>query len=93
MTVSEFDPDRTDRPTDGPTGPPHADEVVDELLGDTMNWQRLVRTYPASALVLAAGGGLWLGLRHGPAVIAAVTGFLAREATRRVNDFLGEQAL
>jgi hypothetical protein len=90
MAISDIDTRRTDRTFDLPHD---AEEVVDELLGDAMDWQRLVRTYPTSALLLAAGGGLWLGLRHGPAVITAVTGFLASEATRRVNEFLGEQAL
>lgn len=96
MTAPEPDPrsddssrrhDGADRPSTG------AEQVVDELLGDTMDWQHLVRTYPVPALLLAAGGGFWLGLRHGPAVVTAVSGFLAREAARRVNDFLGEQTL
>ena len=96
MTASEPDT-RFDDTSGGHAGdaPPldNAEQVVDELLGDAMDWQRLVRTYPVPALLLAAGGGLWLGLRHGPAVVTAITGFLAREAARRVNEFLGEDAL
>lgn len=67
-----------------------ADEVVDELLGEEMDWQRLVRTYPTASLLVAFGGGCWLGLRHGPAVFSAVTGYMASEATRRVQELLGD---
>lgn len=73
--------------------PRNADDVMDELLGDDLDWERLVRTYPTPAVVLAVTGGAWLGYRHGRAIFAAVTGYLASEAARRVNEFLGEDAL
>jgi|GEM_PF-833082 len=67
-----------------------ADEVVAELLGDDVDWQHLVRTYPTASLLVAFGGGCWLGLRHGRAVFTAVTGYLTHEATRRVQELLGD---
>lgn len=70
--------------------PDGADEVVNELLGEDMDWQRLVRTYPTASLLVAFGGGCWLGLRHGSAVFTAVTGYLTHEATRRVQELLGD---
>lgn len=72
--------------------PEGADSVVDELLGDDVDWQHLVRTYPAASLLVAFAGGCWLGLRHGPAVFSAVTGYLTSEATRRVQELLGDTA-
>lgn len=76
-----------------PKIPRDADAVVDELVGDDLDWQRLVRTYPTSAFAVAVAGGCWLGYRHGRAILAAVTGYMASEAARRVNEFLGEEAL
>lgn len=70
-----------------------ADALVDEILADDVDWQRLVRTYPASAVLVAFGGGLWLGYRHGSALLAAATGLAARELTRRVNELLGDEVL
>jgi len=64
-----------------------ADQVIDELLPET-DWQRLVRTYPATALVVAFAGGAWLGYRRGAALVTAVAALAAREVTRRVDDFL-----
>lgn len=97
-------PANTDSTDSGPTTPggPHrepspyadrgfdgADAVVDELLGEDLDWQRLVRTYPAASLLVAFAGGCWLGLRHGSAVFSAVTGYMTNEATRRVQELLG----
>lgn len=93
MTVTDFRDRATAEDPNRPGLPNSADEVVDELLGEDMDWQHLVRTYPAPAVAVAVAGGAWLGYRHGRAILAAVTGFLASEAARRVNDFLGEQAL
>lgn len=70
-----------------------ADAVVDELLPEEMDWERLVRTYPLPALLLAAAGGFWLGWRRGPDLLTAVAGFAATEVVRRVNDFLGDEVL
>lgn len=85
--------DAHDRPQKEETMPRSADEVVDELLGDDLDWERLVRTYPTPAVAVALAGGVWLGYRHGQAIFAAVTGYLASEAARRVNEFLGEDAI
>lgn len=69
-----------------------AETVVDELLPD-MDWERLVRTYPTSALLVAFAGGLYLGYRRGPALLTAVAAFTAREMTRRVAEYLGDETL
>lgn len=76
-----------------PDGLPHPDELVDELLPEEVEWERLVRTYPTPALAIAAAAGLWLGLRKGPSLLSALTGFAAAEMTRHVNRFLGDDVL
>lgn len=63
--------------------------IIDELLPEELEWERLVRTYPVPALALAAVGGFFIGLRHGPEILTAVSGFLAAEVSRNVSDLIG----
>lgn len=67
--------------------------VVDELLPDELEWERLVRTYPVPALLLAAAGGFVLGRHHGRAILAALGAFAAGEAVEEVHRVLGEDVL
>ena len=71
-------------------GLPRPDELVDELIPEEVEWERLVRSYPTPALVIAAAAGFWIGLRKGSAVLAALTGYATSEMTRQVNRFLGD---
>ena len=64
--------------------------ILDELLPEELEWERLVRNYPVPALALAAVGGFFLGLRHGPEILSAVSGFMAAEVSRNVGDLLGQ---
>ena len=61
------------------------EELIDELVPEGLDWERLVVTYPIPALLLAAAGGFLLGRRHGPEIIAAVSGFAAAEVSRNVE--------
>lgn len=74
-------------------GLPEADEIIDELLPEQVDWERLVRSYPLPALALAAAAGFYLAVSRGPVVVSAVTGWAAGEMTRRVNDLVGEDLL
>lgn len=60
------------------------EEILDEILPEDLEWERLVRTYPVPALAVAAAGGFYLGLRHGPVIVAALSSFLAAEVSRHV---------
>jgi hypothetical protein len=64
------------------------DELIDELVPEGLDWERLVVTYPIPALLLAALGGFLLGRRHGPEILAAVSGFAAAEVSRNVERLL-----
>ena len=69
--------------------PSTIDDLLDEVLPEELEWERLVRSYPLSALGVAALGGLLLGLSHGPAIFSAVTGYLSAQVSRNVSQVLG----
>ena len=66
------------------------EEILDEILPESLEWERLVRTYPVPALAVAAAGGFYLGLRHGTVILAAVSSYLAAEVSRNVGELLGQ---
>jgi hypothetical protein len=67
------------------------DELIDEIVPEGLDWERLVVNYPIPALLLAALGGFLLGRRHGPQILAAVSGFAAAEVSRNVEQLLGRE--
>lgn len=67
------------------------DDLVGELLPEGLDWERLVRTYPLPALALAALGGFFLGFRHGPEILSALSGYAASELSRNVSEIIGQE--
>lgn len=67
-----------------------AERLIDEVMPEDVEWERLVRTYPLPSLLLAAAAGCWLGLRHGSALVAAGSAYASRQAARGVREALGE---
>lgn len=67
------------------------EEILDEILPESLEWERLVRSYPVPAIALAAAGGFYLGLRHGTAILAAVSSYMAAEVSRNVGELLGQR--
>ncbi len=69
------------------------DELIDELVPEGLDWERMVVSYPIPALLLAALGGFLLGRSsHGPRIISAVSGFAAAELSRNVGRLLDPEA-
>lgn len=66
------------------------DDLLDEVLPEELEWDRLVRTYPLPALAVAAAGGLLLALTHGPAIVTAVSAYLSSQVSRNVSQVLGQ---
>jgi hypothetical protein len=66
------------------------DGLIDELVPEGLDWQRLVRDYPIPALLLAAAGGFWLGRTRGPQVLTAVTGFASAEIAKSVTQLMDQ---
>jgi hypothetical protein len=65
---------------------------VDALLPEDLDWRRLVRRHPVPSLLVAALGGYLLGRRHGPALLAALSGFAAAEITRQVTSLADRES-
>ena len=67
-----------------------ADEFLDDVLPEELDWQRLVRKYPKSSLAVAALGGYLLARSRGPALLGALGSFAAAQVTAQFGDLLGE---
>ena len=67
------------------------DELIDELVPEELDWERLVVNYPWPALALAALGGFFLGRRHGREIVAAVSTFAAAQVSANVAQALGRE--
>ena len=66
-----------------------AEDLVDELLPEGLDWERLTRSYPLPAVLLAAVGGFLIGRRHGREIVAAVSGYFTAEVAKNVRQVLG----
>ncbi|MDP9120900.1 MAG: hypothetical protein M3O15_05935 [Acidobacteriota bacterium] len=60
-------------------------ELVDQLVPENMDWERLVRTYPLPSIALAGLGGFLLGRSQGPVILSAIGSFAASEVARNVS--------
>lgn len=70
-----------------------AHDVVDEVLPEEFDWERLVIDYPVPALALAAVGGFLLGRHRGMTVLTALAGFGADRLSEMVNETIGSEVL
>ena len=69
--------------------PSTIDDLLDQVLPEELEWERLVRSYPLPAMAVAAVGGLILGLSHGKAIVSAVSGYLSAQVAQNVSQVLG----
>jgi hypothetical protein len=68
-----------------------ASRFLDDLLPEELEWERLVRSYPLAALLVAGVAGYLLGLRSGGPILAAVGETATRRVTGLVNaDFAAD---
>ncbi len=67
-----------------------ADEVLDELLPEGVDWRHLVSRYPRSCLLVAAAGGFWLAWKRGDPIVSAVGAFAATQVGDAVKHHLAE---
>ena len=70
-----------------------ADQIIDDLLPEDLDWREMVRTYPLPAVAAAAVGGFLLGRRHGSDLLSALRRFVDREVATNVRTLLGDGAL
>jgi hypothetical protein len=67
-----------------------ADDLLDELLPESLDWRHLVRKYPRSSLAVAAVAGFWLGRQRGELLAGALGSFVAAELVERVSELIGD---
>jgi len=70
-----------------------ADQWVDEVAPDDLDWRQLVRRYPIAALAVAALGGFVLGRERGRAIVSALGAYAGDLVAREVNELLGEDVV
>lgn len=70
-----------------------ADEILDEILPEEIEWRQLVWSYPKSSLALAALGGFLLGRTRGPRLLRAAGDYVNETVTEGVNEFVGRRVL
>ena len=70
-----------------------ADEFLDEILPDELDWQGLVRSYPKTSVVVAAVGGYYIGFSKGRALLDGLAALAGDTVSRGVNEFLGQDVL
>lgn len=73
--------------------PTLADDVLDELMPDELDWRRLVGSYPIASVSAAALAGFLLGRSRGRELVSALSGFAADTFSESVNEFLGKDVL
>lgn len=71
------------------SGPAALLDEIENLLPDP--WRKQVVRYPLTAVAIAVGVGVFLGLRKGDEIIAAGSSLIAAAATANLNQFLHPQ--
>jgi len=74
-------------PADGAVGS-FADELLDEVLPESLDWRGLVQRYPNICLGTAAVTGFWLGRRRGELVLSALAAWVGARVTDAVSSGL-----
>ena len=69
---------------------PMADELLDDLLPENLDWRDLVRSHPLPALLVSGVAGFLLGRHHGTAILEALSDFASREVDRNVSALFGD---
>lgn len=90
MTVEPLSPEGESRRR--PAERSVADDVLDELIPERLDWRDLVVRYPVPALLVAALGGYWLGSRRGQDLTAAATAFAEQRVDEQVARFVRRDA-
>ena len=65
-----------------------ADTLVNELLPEELDWQYWVRSYPITALSLAALGGFLLARKRGPELVETMSTRAADTITENVQHLI-----
>ena len=78
---------------ESPAVQPFADQLLDELLPEEVDWRHVVVTYPIASLTVAAVGGYLLGRSRGSGIVTALGAFASATVARNINAVVGEDIL
>ncbi len=70
-----------------------ADEILDEILPEEIDWRQLVWSYPKSSLALAALGGYLLGRSRGRKLVSSASQYVGDTVSDGFNEFFGRKVL
>lgn len=85
---------RTDLPIEaGDVSPSLADEILDEILPEEIDWRQIVWSYPKSTLTLAVLGGYLLGRSRGPRILGAASEYVGDTVSDSINELAGRKIL
>ena len=70
-----------------------ADDLLDEILPEEIDWRQLVWSYPKASLTLAAVGGYLLGRSHGRKLLGGAARMVGDTVTEGANEFFGRKVL
>lgn len=77
-----------------PGGEPSlADDLLDEILPEEVDWRQLVWNYPKGSLALALLGGYFLGRSHGHKLVRGASRMVGDTVTDGFNEFFGRRVL
>ena len=68
-----------------------ADELLDEILPEEIEWRQLVWSYPKSTLALAALTGFFIGRSRGRKLLHDAAEFVGDSVTEGLNEFVGRE--
>ncbi len=75
------------------SGGDFADQLIDELMPEELDWRQVVTSYPVTSLAVAAVGGYLLGRSRGSLMVGALGAFASDTVSRNVNALIGEDVL
>ena len=67
-----------------------AGRLLDDLLPEELEWERMVRAYPLAALLVAGVAGYVLGWRSGAPILEAVSDTAARRVSGIMRSSFGD---
>jgi len=67
-----------------------ADQLLDELLPEDLEWRQVIRSYPLSALAVAALGGYFIGRRSGRLIVEAFSSTANDRVMRVAGELLAD---
>lgn len=70
-----------------------ADDIIDELVPEEIDWREVVASYPKLSVSLVAVAGFWLGRTRGRAIVAGISALAADAVNEGINELFGRDVV